>query len=778
MPPLPPDVRRRVFEMLAREANALHEFALRVTGDPNEAADVSQDALLKAMELADRVDPARRPAHYLRGIMMNLWRRRRAERRRTVDLRRVLARPSASPAEVAAMAEFDESVARALHRLPSSQREVIECRLSLGEGPEQIAKRLGRNPSTVRTQLHRGTAALRRTLAPAFLAMLVSCKRGTSSKPLTVVPRRAWPVGGRAAAAMVALVAALGVVLIWPSGASVPAAADPPEQPLARTDAFLPARLPVPSRAVPSPTENGVRGSAPASSLTVVARWQNGEPAHGVPIRLVNAQRRDARALSSGFVERRTDPRGEAVFTGPIDRDDSVFVGSYALEERLGEAEISGFGLVLPVRLSAEFSQRVRVIDHDGAPVAEACVLTSFDNASFGPGFELGQTDKDGNCTVPITTRRAFVWARSPSGDLSSSYRATGNDEIVIPLGEMPWGLVGVVTGVDGRPAAGAELVLSQRPFPQQHTVADAEGCYRFRGHMDRPLFIVARSADFGAIACARRTPSEEAERLDVLLQSTASVVGTVPGEVMASEVEIVAKPIFGPEFDEFAGLTVKLDPDANGAFEIGGLLPGDSSVGLWDRGRQKWIHTVSQMLQPGERAPISFVGQHRWLRGRVVEPDGAPAAGYVVRIWRSKLVAVQTTDANGRFAFELSPGQRHKVVVLPRSSPDVITPMPAAIRKAVVPSEAPIRIELRRWQGGVVGCLRPGPGALMPDRVRIAANGGRLKTVVRVAQDGRFAATNLMPLTYRVWLPEHDEPIATARVREAIHDLGTVLVP
>ena len=56
----------------------------------------------------------------------------------------------------------------ALHSLPKRQREVVVLRYLSDLSEEDVAQALGISPATVHTHVHRGLAAMRRTLGPDF----------------------------------------------------------------------------------------------------------------------------------------------------------------------------------------------------------------------------------------------------------------------------------------------------------------------------------------------------------------------------------------------------------------------------------------------------------------------------------------------------------------------------------------------------------------------------------------------------------------------------------
>ncbi|HEX5465130.1 MAG TPA: SigE family RNA polymerase sigma factor [Candidatus Limnocylindrales bacterium] len=146
-----------------------YRLAYHLLGDPTEAEDACQDALLAAWRAWPRLrDHASFEAWFDR-IVANgcLERLRRRGRRPTVRLTEI-AGPSGPPALQSAdpapgLAEHD-AIGRALERLSPEQRAVVVLRYWSDLTTEQTADRLGIAPGTVRSRLHYALANLRRAL--------------------------------------------------------------------------------------------------------------------------------------------------------------------------------------------------------------------------------------------------------------------------------------------------------------------------------------------------------------------------------------------------------------------------------------------------------------------------------------------------------------------------------------------------------------------------------------------------------------------------------------
>lgn len=116
------------FDELARpHLNALYTLCLRVVGNPQEAEDLAQVALVKALEARDRFDPDRAFKPWLFQITLNVCR----DRLRTVWWSRILPlskapeEPQPSPELRTEATQRDAMVRHALSTLPQKYREAV-----------------------------------------------------------------------------------------------------------------------------------------------------------------------------------------------------------------------------------------------------------------------------------------------------------------------------------------------------------------------------------------------------------------------------------------------------------------------------------------------------------------------------------------------------------------------------------------------------------------------------------------------------------------------------
>jgi RNA polymerase sigma-70 factor (ECF subfamily) len=125
--------------------------------DLEEARDLSQEAMARALERWDRVRRAESPRAYVYAIAFNL--RRSALRRAAVALRH-RADPARGP-EPDRIAEEREELRRLLRSLPRTQLEALLLVAWVGLSSEEAARVLGIDPASVRGRVHRARVTLR-----------------------------------------------------------------------------------------------------------------------------------------------------------------------------------------------------------------------------------------------------------------------------------------------------------------------------------------------------------------------------------------------------------------------------------------------------------------------------------------------------------------------------------------------------------------------------------------------------------------------------------------
>jgi RNA polymerase sigma-70 factor (ECF subfamily) len=160
---------RRAFEkQLLGIIPDLRAFARFLTGNPTEADDLVQDAVVRALNAYDHFDLDTNIKAWtftiLRNIRINSYRKRRFEELDELTMSKMSARANQEDS-----LELKE-VIRALESLPAAQREVITLVRASGLSYEEAAEIMGCKLGTIKSRVNRADAALRALLGADFRA--------------------------------------------------------------------------------------------------------------------------------------------------------------------------------------------------------------------------------------------------------------------------------------------------------------------------------------------------------------------------------------------------------------------------------------------------------------------------------------------------------------------------------------------------------------------------------------------------------------------------------
>ncbi|HEY7876560.1 MAG TPA: SigE family RNA polymerase sigma factor [Actinomycetota bacterium] len=140
------------------EGKRLQRFASFMCGDPDLAADLTQEALLRTYGAWRSIRGAE-PGPFARRIVVNALRDKQ-RRDRVRRLRPIASLPEVDPADPSASLDW-LVVAALLRTLPAIRRAVVILRFYEDMTEQQIADALDRPLGTVKSDLHRALAALR-----------------------------------------------------------------------------------------------------------------------------------------------------------------------------------------------------------------------------------------------------------------------------------------------------------------------------------------------------------------------------------------------------------------------------------------------------------------------------------------------------------------------------------------------------------------------------------------------------------------------------------------
>jgi len=147
----------RFEDFVAARLPALSRYATLLCGDRQDAHDIVQEVLARALVRWARIERLDEPYGYVRTMVTNEFLSRRRRRVRTVPLREEHdgpARPAGEPAD-------HDGLWQRLKSLPRQQRAVLVLRYYEGLGDDEIAEVLGCRSGTVRGYHSRALATLR-----------------------------------------------------------------------------------------------------------------------------------------------------------------------------------------------------------------------------------------------------------------------------------------------------------------------------------------------------------------------------------------------------------------------------------------------------------------------------------------------------------------------------------------------------------------------------------------------------------------------------------------
>ncbi len=156
-PEVPEDPEFR--EYVTARGRALLRTAYLLTGNLADAEDLVQAALAKTYLAWDRIEDRGALDGYVRRAMVNThiswWRRRRVQEFPTADL------PDQAVADHAGDSDLQETLRRAIDRLPHRMRAAVVLRYYEDMTEAEVAERLGVSLGTVKSTVSRAVAKLR-----------------------------------------------------------------------------------------------------------------------------------------------------------------------------------------------------------------------------------------------------------------------------------------------------------------------------------------------------------------------------------------------------------------------------------------------------------------------------------------------------------------------------------------------------------------------------------------------------------------------------------------
>lgn len=145
-----------------------YHFTLQLTGNPEDAMDITQEAFLRVHRHWRRRDKSRPFLPWLYSIIRNLtvdlYRRRGTRKETDWDEAPPQESPHPGPGVLAERNELKERIWQAIRQLSPEQREVLVLRDMQGFAYKEIAAITGNPVTTVNSRLHDAREILRRKL--------------------------------------------------------------------------------------------------------------------------------------------------------------------------------------------------------------------------------------------------------------------------------------------------------------------------------------------------------------------------------------------------------------------------------------------------------------------------------------------------------------------------------------------------------------------------------------------------------------------------------------
>lgn len=157
----------QAFEALFRaHQDAMYSLVMHFVGNRELAADLTQDAFVRAWERLPKLREPEAFAGWLRALTVNIVRDhfRRARETEPLDETFEVADEGPGPDEQASGSEQERAVRQAILTLPEHQRTPVVMYYLEARPVEEVAEALGVPKNTVISRLARGRAALRRRL--------------------------------------------------------------------------------------------------------------------------------------------------------------------------------------------------------------------------------------------------------------------------------------------------------------------------------------------------------------------------------------------------------------------------------------------------------------------------------------------------------------------------------------------------------------------------------------------------------------------------------------
>lgn len=190
-----PETRRIIEKEMMPYADALYRFAIKLTGDEDEAGDLLQETYLKACRYIDHFEPGSNAKAWLYRILKNSFINEYRRKKRTPqqvgyeDIVKGVARPTPDYMTYASRSDYwsknliGDEVSRAIQSLPVDYRVVVVLCDIEDFSYEEIANIVDIPVGTVRSRLHRGRKILREQLVEYAMSMGFKINKPVKNMP-------------------------------------------------------------------------------------------------------------------------------------------------------------------------------------------------------------------------------------------------------------------------------------------------------------------------------------------------------------------------------------------------------------------------------------------------------------------------------------------------------------------------------------------------------------------------------------------------------------------
>ncbi|MFO1053463.1 MAG: carboxypeptidase-like regulatory domain-containing protein [Planctomycetota bacterium] len=506
--------------------------------------------------------------------------------------------------------------------------------------------------------------------------------------------------------------------------------------------------------------------TATLPAITILVRWSDDDtPAVGIGLSIVAPAGLDADLAT---LDRTTDDQGSCVMTDlPPGRIEIRTDRGTTHTVELSPATNPNVTLRLPRGTRVHGA----VVDEGGSPVPYASIWLSSDEWP-GRGHVVAHAGADGSFELLGVIERRYVAALARGHAPSHCLPIDGATKAALrlELSGASAAVVGRVLDPHDRAVARVAVIADYADrvpgpdgtpidgFPDPRVLTDSSGHFEMDDLPSGPLSLILRAA--GHAPSLHRFDLAPGQRLDVDLKLVPGVqvsgVVTDDHDQPLGGVEVVARGV--AEFDY-----ATLRTSSEGRFAFPSLCAGAIEIRATAIGYR--TASVSLFAQPGTslEQQLVMVARHG-IHGMLEDVTGRAVPGWRL-LWESDVapggdLVKATTDAEGRFACALLPGETYHVAVHGEAPPWLpLTTMVMGAKDAEQNLRLPFAAGAKSSVRGEL--IADGPSPPRVERVElIAREQGRpvVATMPSDAAPGVFASAEVPPGDYQLGLRLHDD--------------------